>query len=193
MADPDVIEAYLQAIHEVLDEVTQKTLAASDLEARYHEVYHRLVLAAAWQESCWRQFIRASGAVTYLKSPVGSTGMMQVNEHVWRGLYDLRGLRWDIHYNGRAGSEILLHYLQELRDCQERRRAARRRRQPRPRYLRRLQRRPRPPDTLPQTRHEAVTPPHRRTVRGKVPSGQCRQGSGGEPVYRGTVRSNRNQ
>ncbi|HBZ68568.1 MAG TPA: lytic transglycosylase domain-containing protein, partial [Deltaproteobacteria bacterium] len=36
---------------------------------------------------------------------------MQVNEHVWRGFYDLRGLRADVGYNSRAGSEILLHYL----------------------------------------------------------------------------------
>ena len=37
--------------------------------------------------------------------------MMQVNERVWRGIYDLRGLRWDIRYNARAGAEISLRYL----------------------------------------------------------------------------------
>jgi hypothetical protein len=111
--DRDQIDAYLQAVREVLDETTLKTLATADLEERYRDLYRRLVLAAAWQESCWRQFIRESGAVTYIKSPVGSTGMMQVNEHVWRGIYDLRGLRWDIRYNGRAGAEILLHYLED--------------------------------------------------------------------------------
>jgi hypothetical protein len=36
---------------------------------------------------------------------------MQVNEKVWRGFYDLQKLRWDINYNSRAGSEILLDYL----------------------------------------------------------------------------------
>jgi soluble lytic murein transglycosylase-like protein len=113
VADSTVLDAYLQAIREVLDDVSEKTLAGSDIEPRYHAVYHYLVLAAAWQESCWRQFVRSGGAVTYLKSPVGSTGMMQVNEHVWRGMYDLRGLRWDIRYNGRAGSEILMHYLHD--------------------------------------------------------------------------------
>src|SRR5262249_18183033 len=74
-------------------------------------LYHTLVRATAWQESCWRQFILANGKITYMRSPVGSSGMMQINEHVWRGLYDLRGVRWDIRYNARAGSEILLHYL----------------------------------------------------------------------------------
>lgn len=113
IADRDTIDAYLQAIREVLDEVTKQTLAGADLEDPHRDVYRRLVLAAAWQESCWRQFIRNGGKVTYLRSTVGSTGMMQVNEHVWRGVYDLKGLRWDIRYNGRAGSEILLHYLED--------------------------------------------------------------------------------
>ena len=113
IADREEIDTYLQAVHEVLDETAHKTLSNSDLEERYRDVYRRLVLAAAWQESCWRQFVRANGKVTYMKSAVGSTGMMQVNEHVWRGFYDLRGLRWDIHYNGRAGAEILMRYLQD--------------------------------------------------------------------------------
>jgi len=113
VADADAIDTYLQTVRQVLDEITQKALADGDLEARYHDLYRRLVLATAWQESCWRQFVRTSGKVTYLKSGVGASGMMQVNEHVWRGLYDLRGLRWDIRYNGRAGSEILMHYLQD--------------------------------------------------------------------------------
>ena len=112
LPDTGDIGAYLHTVREVLDAVTKKTLAEGELAASYQDVYRRLVLAAAWQESCWRQFIRANGKVTYLKSAVGSTGMMQVNEHVWRGVYDLRGLRWDIGYNGSAGGEILLHYLQ---------------------------------------------------------------------------------
>ncbi len=113
IADPDAIDAYLQAVHDLLDEVTKQTLANADLEERNRDVYRRLVLATAWQESCWRQFVREHAKVTYIKSAVGSTGMMQVNEHVWRGVYDLRGLRWDIRYNGRAGAEILLRYLQD--------------------------------------------------------------------------------
>jgi hypothetical protein len=113
IADRDTIDTYLQAVREVLDESTKQTLASADLADKYRDMYRRLVLATAWQESCWRQFIRAHARITYIKSAVGSTGMMQVNEHVWRGIYDLRGLRWDIRYNGRAGSEILMHYLED--------------------------------------------------------------------------------
>ena len=37
--------------------------------------------------------------------------MMQINERVWRGLYDLKHLRWNIRYNVRAGCEILEQYF----------------------------------------------------------------------------------
>jgi hypothetical protein len=36
---------------------------------------------------------------------------MQINEKVWRGIYDLQKLRWNIAYNSAAGSEILALYL----------------------------------------------------------------------------------
>ena len=111
--DADSIDAYLEAVRQVLDEVTQKALAGSSLDKQHHDLYHRLVSAAAWQESCWRQFIRERGKITYIRSAIGSIGMMQVNERVWRSFYDVGGLRWDIRYNGRAGGDILLHYLQD--------------------------------------------------------------------------------
>ncbi len=38
-------------------------------------------------------------------------GLMQINERVWRGIYDLNRLRWDIRYNARAGCEILATYF----------------------------------------------------------------------------------
>jgi hypothetical protein len=37
--------------------------------------------------------------------------MMQINPKVWRGFYDLQGLRWDIVYNARAGADILEHHM----------------------------------------------------------------------------------
>ena len=47
-----------------------------------------------------------------LRSNNGSSvGLMQINERVWRGIYDLNRLRWDIHYNTRAGCEILATYF----------------------------------------------------------------------------------
>jgi len=70
------------------------------------------VLATAWQESCWRQFVRRGGQIVR-PSPVGSVGIMQVNQCVWRGAYDQKGLLGDIAYNARARAEIVLHYLRD--------------------------------------------------------------------------------
>jgi len=111
--DADSIDAYLEAVRQVLAEITQKSLADSSLDGQYHDLYRQLVLAAAWQESCWRQFVRERDKITYMRSAIGSIGMMQINERVWRGFYDVRGLRWDIRYNTRAGGDILLHYLKD--------------------------------------------------------------------------------
>lgn len=113
IVERDNLDAYLQAVREVLLAAMRQTLQGSNLDLRYHDVYRKLVLTTAWKESCWRQFLRSKGRVTYIKSAVGASGMMQVFEKVWRGLYDVQGLRWDIAYNARAGAEILLHYIRD--------------------------------------------------------------------------------
>jgi soluble lytic murein transglycosylase-like protein len=110
LADRD---AYLPLVRDLLRGLASEILAAGGLEARHHDLYGHLVLATAWQESCWRHFVREQGRLAPLRSSVGALGLMQVNPHVWRGAYDVGGLRDDIAYNGRAGSEILLHYLQD--------------------------------------------------------------------------------
>jgi soluble lytic murein transglycosylase-like protein len=74
-------------------------------------IYDSLYRATAWQESCWRQFVERRGELQPIRSSAGSIGMMQVNQHVWRGIYDVAKLSNDIAYNARAGNEILVHYL----------------------------------------------------------------------------------
>ncbi len=108
---PAEIGRYLPLVHQLLERAVASTPRASGLAASYRDLYRVLVLATAWQESCWRQFIQEGGRVTTLRSAVGSVGIMQVNENVWRGFYDVSALRNDIEYNARAGSEILVHYL----------------------------------------------------------------------------------
>ena len=83
-----------------------------ELDRRFHEVFRQLLLTAAWQESCWRQFAVKDAKRVPLKSGSGDIGLMQINERVWRGLYDLQGLRWDMVYNARAGTDILENYAQ---------------------------------------------------------------------------------
>lgn len=107
------LDAYLPLVRDLLTELAGKVLDGAGLDARLHRLYGHLVLATAWQESCWRHFVRKQGRLEPLRSSVGALGLMQVSPHVWRGVYDVAGLRDDVAYNGRAGSEILLHYLED--------------------------------------------------------------------------------
>ncbi len=77
----------------------------------------RTLQATAWQESCFRQFEIKDGKITYLLSYNNtSVGLMQINEKVWRGIFDLQELRWNIAYNTTAGAEILALYLNRYID-----------------------------------------------------------------------------
>jgi hypothetical protein len=102
---------YLALVRDLLVDVREAVLGRAALAAEFEPLFRHLVPATAWQESCWRQFVRRGGRLVPLTSPVGAVGIMQVNQHVWRGLYDVRGLRGDTAYNARAGAEILHHYL----------------------------------------------------------------------------------
>ena len=76
--------------------------------------FEKMIVASAWQESCFRQFHVNNSAITYLLSSNNtSVGIMQVNEQVWRGIYNSKQLRWNINYNSQAGTEILALYLRD--------------------------------------------------------------------------------
>lgn len=109
--DLDEIDEYLPLVRDLLKQIATAALGASKLDANLHDAYRRMSLATAWQESCWRQFIKDEGKIKPLTSKVGAIGIMQVNQRVWRGFYDRAALRQDIDYNASAGNEILLHYL----------------------------------------------------------------------------------
>lgn len=102
---------YLPMMEELLDG-TAHTLADQRLPEEHFTIYRDLVVATAWQESCWRQYEKRAGQVQPLRGP-GGTGLMQVNVRVWRGMYDAEGIAADIGYNGRAGAEILLRYMRK--------------------------------------------------------------------------------
>ena len=92
--------------------------AASELEraalaAPYDAMYRNMVPTTALIESCWRQYVTRSGKVRYLRSQSGSIGIMQINQVVWRGFYDVQRLRWDTAYNVRAGAQILMRYTKD--------------------------------------------------------------------------------
>ena len=94
----------------------QREINDDSLESAQHRVYMVLVKSAAWQESCWRQFVLHNGAVRWLESSTGDIGLMQVNKYVWRGFYNLPRLRWDVVYNVSAGDEILMRMMRHAAD-----------------------------------------------------------------------------
>jgi hypothetical protein len=107
----DELDEYLPAVHRMLEASAQHTLETKPVDAQFRPLYATLVLATAWQESCWRQFVRRQGKLQAIASGVGAVGIMQINTRVWRGFYKVEGLHRDAGYNARAGSEILQHYL----------------------------------------------------------------------------------
>lgn len=105
------IQGYLRRVLWLLEDVVYKVLRDNPLDKTYRDIFHPLMLAAAWQETCWRQFIEKDGERKPLRSSVGAVGIMQVLPRVWRGFYHPNALTWNINYNALAGGEILHHYL----------------------------------------------------------------------------------
>ena len=105
------LDTYLTMMHGLLSEIGQDVAAESRLDPDLHDMFRLMVLATAWQETCWQQFKRDGDQVVPVRSAAGAVGLMQVVPAVWRGFYDPAGLTRDVGYNAIAGSEILMHYL----------------------------------------------------------------------------------
>ena len=103
--------AYRDTVDRLLTVAAERALDPDILDERYDRLFHNLLKAVAWQESCWRQFVRRGDAVTFLLSQTGDVGLMQINIRVWRGFFHPDKLRWNAAYNAGAGTEILLHHL----------------------------------------------------------------------------------
>jgi len=107
----EVINEYLLTVQRLLEQVIQTRLGEKKLAPDLNGLFRNLVLSTAWQESCWRQFVEERGEIIPIGSHAGAIGIMQINQHVWRGFYDVNSLKHDVGYNARAGTEILHHYL----------------------------------------------------------------------------------
>jgi hypothetical protein len=105
------LKSYLFEIRNLLLEEADARIRSSPKAREHARIYRKLMLTAAWQESCWRQYILQHRKVVPLISASGDIGMLQINEKVWRGFYSPSKLRWDITYNARAGSEILFKFM----------------------------------------------------------------------------------
>ena len=107
------LAAYGARIGALLRRTSAVELQKTSLGEPYDAIYRNLLPATALIESCWRQYERRGDQVSYVRSGSGSVGIMQINQHVWRGFYDVQRLRWDTAYNVRAGSQILMRYLKD--------------------------------------------------------------------------------
>jgi hypothetical protein len=107
------LAAYEARIDELLKKSAAAELGRAALPAPYDRLFSDLVPTTALIESCWHQYVVRDGKVSYLRSASRSVGIMQVNQHVWRGFYDVQRLRWDTAYNARAGTQILLRYVKD--------------------------------------------------------------------------------
>ena len=109
----DELSTYEPRIAELLQKAADTELQRTALAAPYDRMYRSMVPTTALIESCWRQYAVRAGKVSYLRSQSGSIGIMQINQVVWRGFYDVQQLRWDTAYNARAGAQILLRYMKD--------------------------------------------------------------------------------
>lgn len=111
-AETTVNDVLLKKVNKVLEEATEKHSGNLKLPVAERKWFRGMMTATAWQESCFRQFHIKEDKVTYLLSyNQTSVGLMQINERIWRGIYDREQLRWNIRYNAQAGAEILTLYL----------------------------------------------------------------------------------
>ena len=102
---------YRQDMAVLLDLSAEYALGDGEVDAANGTMYVVLIKSTAWQESCWRQFIKIGAHVRWLESPTGDIGLMQVNKHIWRGFFSLERLEWDVLYNAGAGAEILAEMM----------------------------------------------------------------------------------
>jgi Transglycosylase SLT domain len=105
------VDSYRTDMTTLLQLSAERELQIDPIDGKYTATYETLVKSAAWQESCWRQFVVVNGRIRWLESSTGDVGLMQVNKRVWRGFYSVPRLEWDVLYNAGAGAEILMRML----------------------------------------------------------------------------------
>jgi hypothetical protein len=108
---PGELPAYRATVDRLLTLAADRSWDPELLDRRFDELFFAVVKTVAWQESCWRQFVRKDREVGPILSTTGDVGMMQINRRVWRGFFDVGRLTWSAAYNAGAGTEILLQLL----------------------------------------------------------------------------------
>ena len=105
---------YEKIMSQILKSFAREQVKHDSLDSRYAAIYEHLVPATAMIESCWQQYERKDNKIVTLRSPSGGIGIMQINQHVWRGFYNIERLQGDVAYNIQAGSQILMRYFKDF-------------------------------------------------------------------------------
>ena len=107
------LDEYEKIIGKMLETAADKQLKKAKIDPRYATIYKHLIPATAMIESCWKQYAKKGDTIVPLRSPAGGIGIMQINQHVWRGFYDIKRLEQDVTYNIQAGNQIMMRYFQQ--------------------------------------------------------------------------------
>ncbi len=110
---PDEFAAYQARMASLLQQTADDELQRAGLGSPYDKIFRNMIPTTAMIESCWHQYVVSDGKARYLRSQAGSIGIMQINQHVWRGFYNIDRLKWDTAYNARAGAQILMRYMKD--------------------------------------------------------------------------------
>ena len=105
------LSQYRDIVGRLLTLAAERSFDGEALDERFDDLFQDLVKTVAWQESCWRQFVRDRSGIVPIQSSTGDFGMMQINVRVWRGFFNPVKLRWSAGYNAGAGTEILWQLL----------------------------------------------------------------------------------
>lgn len=111
--NPEELDEYGPIIAQLLASFAVEQVKHAGLEPRYATIYQHLIPATAMIESCWKQFTRKNDKIVALRSQSGGIGIMQINQHVWRGFYNMERLQGDVAYNIQAGNQILMRYFKQ--------------------------------------------------------------------------------
>ena len=112
LPDRNNLESYRDDVGRPLEFSAERQMNENEVERKYSSLYLTLVRTTAWQESCWRQWVRKDNRITWLESSTGDIGVMQVNKYVWRGMLNVERLKLDEVYNAGAGYQILGDLMQ---------------------------------------------------------------------------------
>jgi len=104
---------YEQIMTQLLAALALEQIKRDNLNPRYTKIFLNLVPTVAMIESCWQHFELKNDKIVTRRNQAGGLGIMQINQHVWRGFYNMDRLQGDVAYNIQAGNQILMRYFKQ--------------------------------------------------------------------------------